>query len=235
MKDVAFLVLAVLPGLATADTVTYHGDVFPEEVGWERRLADTFGAERSLNNGWLLQFVDLPAGWPGPMGNAEFYRRSLEDFAGAEAFFLEWRVETDAPRYILDRSGVPVVVSLGGTSTAHYHTTITDTRVQLFRDTAIPLAFVDIAPGEPHTYRLELRGSESYAWFVDGVVVDTGVPEGTYPNPDSTCVWGVRRHSVNATTRWDYVSYGVIPEPATGFLFLAGAAFLVGARRRRRP
>ena len=212
---VPFLVVAIAYR-AIADVVTYDPGVFPEEEGWERRLADTYGAERWIENGWLFHFVDQPDGWPGVLGNAEFYRRSIADFAGCESFFVEWRVETDAPASILDFSGTPVVVSAAGASYAVYHTTMTDARVALFRDTFIPIVFVDVQACMSHTYRVELRGISSYAWYIDDEVVDSGTPIGPYPTDSSFLIWGVHRDRFDATTRWKYLRYGTIPEDGSG-------------------
>ena len=148
------------------------------------------------------------------MGEADFYQRSLSDFAGEQAFFVEWKVETDAPSSILDSSGVPVVVSAFGTAAANYHMTITDTRVQLWRGNFLPILLVDIEPGVPHTYRLELHGADSYAWYIDEQLIDSGIPEGPYPNSDSVLIWGARHHYFDNTTRWDYVRFGTFePDP----------------------
>ena len=216
MRRTTYCFLLILSTPALGEVVTYAPVVFPDEDGWERRLADTYGADRWIENGWLFHFVDQPDGWPGVFGNAEFYRRSIADFAGCEAFFVEWRAETDAPSSILESSGTPVVVSAAGASYAVYHTTMTDARVQLFRDTFIPLVFLDIQPDVPHTYRVELRGISSYAWYIDGEIVDSGIPIGPYPTESSFLIWGVRRHTFDATTRWQYLRYGTIPLEGTG-------------------
>ena len=221
MKSLILLLLNLVGGMLSAAVLTYEGDALPEDVGWERRLAGTFGAERSLDSGFFVQFVDLPDGWPGPLGNADFYRRPLAEFAGKQTFFIDWRVETDAPSSILDSSGTPVVVSAFGTAAANYHFTITDARVQIWRSNFLPILFVDIEPGVPHTYRLELCGQplceeDEYAWYIDGRLGDSGVAEGAYPNPDSMLIWGVRRHTFDARTRWDHLRFGLIPEDAGG-------------------
>ncbi len=203
----ATAVLVVIPAFARAEVVSYEGEVFPEKLQWERLVFLPPG--RSLDDGWFVQFFDLP-------GERAFYRRSLADFAGETAFFVEWRVQFDAPSSILDFSGIPVVLSLGGPNAANYHTTITDERVQLFRSTFIPLVFVDIDGDTPHTYHLELRGAHFYAWYIDGQLIDSGVPEGPYPNIGSILIWGARHYDPGHTTRWDYIRYGTIPADGSG-------------------
>ena len=214
MKHMAPFLVVALTCRAYADVTTYEANVVPEDMGWER--VGTFDAERWTEDGWFCQHPRLGEWWPGPLGEADFYQRTLADFAPFNTFFVEWRAETDAPSSILESSGTPVVVSAGGSSYAVYHTTMTDARVQLFRDTFIPLVFVDIEPDVPHTYRLELRGIPSYAWYIDGEIVDSGIPIGPYPTESSVVVWGAQHHTVESTTCWHYLRYGTIPIDGSG-------------------
>ncbi|MBU0718818.1 MAG: PEP-CTERM sorting domain-containing protein [Planctomycetes bacterium] len=223
MKSAPLLLVALFSTVATGASVTYDGDVFPEDVGWER--VGSGYVLRTLEAGFLVQVGE-------EIGFLDGYRRSLTDFVGGETFFIEWRVETDAPSSLLDVSGTPVVVVLGGSGAAFYHTTITDSRVQLYRDTGIPLVYVDIEAGIPHTYRVELQGTASYAWYIDGELVDSGVPEGPYPTTDPQVIWSIRHYEIGNTTRWDYLKYGEIPEPGTVVLLLAGAACIAWRHRR---
>lgn len=191
-----------------AQVVTYEANQFPEEIEWERVGGNS--AVRSIEDGLFNQFIDRP-------GALDAYQRSLADFAGVASFFIEWRVETDAPSFRLDSSGAPVVLSAAGSgSIAVYHTTTTDKRVQLFRDTSIPLIFVDIAPDVLHTYRLEVYTNQLYTWYIDSEIVDKGIPQGPYPNDDSFMIWGTRQFDFDSTTRWDYIRYGVIPIDGSG-------------------
>ena len=196
-----------IESVAHAHVVNYEANAFPESDGWERIAFQAI--DRFLQGGWFVHFVDYA-------NEIDAYRKPLADFAGVGAFFIEWRVESDAPASILDASGVPVALVAGGSTGGFYHTTITDSRVQLFRDTSIPLIFVDIEAGVAHVYRLELVGNASYCWYIDGRIVDSGDPQGSYPNPDSSIIWATRRQMYNSTTRWDYVRYGTIPQDATG-------------------
>ncbi|MDO8629295.1 MAG: hypothetical protein Q7R41_02280, partial [Phycisphaerales bacterium] len=50
------------------------------------------------NGGRLFQRVEFCPGFDPPEGQQFDYQRSLQDFLGAEAFFVEWRVETTGVR-----------------------------------------------------------------------------------------------------------------------------------------
>lgn len=210
------MILMVHVGWLPAQVVTYEASVFPELEGWEHRLADTPGADRSLDDGWFVQSLDLPDGWPEPTGDADFYKRSLSEFVDVDQFFIEWRAVTDNPSWLLDHSQVPAVVSAAGNMGVVYHTTLTDSKTQLFRTTSIPLVFVEVLPGEPHVYRVEMRGSDSFAWFIDGTIVETGVPRNPYPDPTAFLIWGARRSYIDASVGWDYLRFGVIPQDSSG-------------------
>ena len=186
----SFIVLfaaSLLGGTASgAGIVAFEGDTFPEASGWTR---EPFGSPtRTVDGGVFVQSFDEPT-------DQDFYRRSLADFAGAEGFFVEWRVRSDAPASVLDRSQLPSGLSLYGNGAALYHTTITSSRVQFLRDTLLPLVFVDIDPSTFHTYRVELFGTDLYSFYVDGQLIDSGTPLGPFPTAASGIVWGARYYA----------------------------------------
>ncbi len=76
--------------------------------------------------------------------------------------------------------------------------------------------FVDIEPDVFHTQRLELYGASLYIWYIDGQIVDSGIPEGPYPFFFPVLVWGANPWFFENTTEWDYVRYGTIPNNASG-------------------
>lgn len=214
MERVAGMAFVVFAAAASAALVTYEARVLPEAAGWDR--VTFLDCERSLDRGWFVQACDLGKS-PGPNGEADYYQRSLADFGGGDGtFFIEWRVETDAPRALFDDSSVATALSAFGRSGTNYHFTITDTRVRLIRDNLLPIIFADIARDTPHTYRLELFGAELYVWYIDSQVVDSGIPEGPYPTNDSEMIWGTRHDIYENTARWDYIRFGRIPEDASG-------------------
>ena len=199
---------------AQSNVRTFEGDAYPEEVGWERLPVGANDGERALKNGWFIQTVRLPEGWPGPTGEFQFYRMELDRFVGVDAFFVEWRAITDNPGWLIDPLQVVTVVSAGGESGVVYHTVMTDSAAALSRF-YFPRTVAPISPGEPHTYRVEVY-PDLYIWYIDGVVAASGLPEGPYPDANAAIVWGAGREYVDATTSWDYVRAGRIPDDASG-------------------
>jgi len=228
----AVLIVLLCTGCVRAGVVSFEGNSFPEDDGWFRddRL---YRADRHLADGWIVQTPRVIVVDGRPHGQDDFYWQPLAQFDGASGFFLEWRMDTTGLREEMF-DVAPAVIVLGGLRGILYHFTIARDQVSFFRDPYIPSVWVDIEAGVPHDYRLELYGDELYELFIDGALVDSGVPEGAYPTEDSEIVFGARATYVDSTTRWDYIRFGTIPEPTTGALLLTGAALVLVNRRRRK-
>lgn len=209
------LLLALPAAIVRADVVSYEGNSFPEvsDQGWER--TPFCDPERSIDDGWLAAHVEVGCGGP-PGGDKDRYIRSLGDFAGEERFFLEWRMETDG-----DRSEIPGVspasMVAGGFFGVTYHFTLASDQVRFQRDAFVVTVFVDIAPDVPHTYRLELYGGDQYVVYVDGQVIDSGIPSARYPSQESDVLaFRAQPWFLPNTTRWDYVRLGTMPIDGSG-------------------
>jgi hypothetical protein len=205
---ITFFIASAVP--VFAQVVSYEGTSFPEDNGWER-IQVLFPGERWLDDGWLYQLVEL---LDPPERQQDFYKRSLAKFSAAETFFVQWRIETDGPR-----EGIPNVspasLVAGGRMGIFYHFTIAEDQVR-FIDSDLSVLLINIEPGVPHTYYLELHGTDSYVWYIDGTPIDAADPEGPYPTSDSRITFGARAGVEDSTTRWDYIRYGPIPQPASG-------------------
>lgn len=199
-----------------ADVVAYECDQFPSAFGWEDGVI-WCDPDLSIEEGWLVyRDLHLCEGYPPPNGQQAFYVRPLDDFIGVPSFFAQWVVETTAPRSEIPWAG-GAAFGLGSYGLTGYSFYIARDQVKLNRDNRLPIIFVDIAPGTPHTYRLELYEGQQYIWYIDGQVVDSGVPEGPYPaNDQPLIVWGARSAYFPNTTRWDYIRFGTIPPGERG-------------------
>ncbi|MCH7726441.1 MAG: hypothetical protein IH991_08195, partial [Planctomycetes bacterium] len=120
-------------------------------------------------NGVLIIDVEIGECGPPPGGDSDVYQRELDEFEGELTFFIEFRLNTNG-----DRSEIigqaPAAISASGFGEVRYRWTIARDQVKLVRDVLLPILFLDIEPDIFHTYRLELRDTTSYAWFIDGVI-----------------------------------------------------------------
>ena len=208
----ALVLLAAAPIFASV--VSYEADTSPVDAGWT--LFQNYCNAAEWNSaGWLFQHVELCPGDPPPGGQVDAYTRSLADFLGAATFFLQWRGQTDAPNSEMDWGGGGAI-SVWSYGSVNYRFSIAADIAELNRDNTLPITRVPIAPGVPHTYRLELIGSASYTWFIDGQVIDTGIPEGPYPSFNPNMNFRAKAAFVGNTTKWDYIRYGTIPRPNSG-------------------
>ncbi len=216
---VSLFVMVLLDGsIAQGQVVTFEGDILPEDAGWERVVYTEIS--RSLADGYFIHFVD-------ETNEIDSYRRPVVDFAGVAAFFVEWRAESDAPASILDTFGTPAVLSAAGRTSAIYHFTFTESKVQVWRGNFFPILSVDIELGLPHTYRVEVCGppkcvEDRYVWYIDGILGDSGIGRAPYPTKDSFLIWGTRRQGFDSYTRWDYVRVGIVPRDASGDFDISG-------------
>jgi len=196
---------------APGQVITYEGNVFPEEQGWERRPPGAPHGERWLEDGWLIQSLAEPA--------QDYYRFNIGGMTSLVGrFFVEWRAMTDNPEWLIYEWQVPAVVSAAGQGASLYHTVMTESAAVLSRDITIPWVVVSFSVDEPHTYRIEVTPDE-YIWYVDGIVADSGIPEGRYPDPNAFVIWGASltyEGAPPATTAWDFVRLGRIPDDASG-------------------
>ncbi len=199
---VAFALAAAVPGLA--QMVSYEGDSFPEESGWERRER-LYPPERWVADGWLNFHCERV--FPERCeGEDEFYRWDLDDWAGVPRFRLEGRLMTDGPNSELNAIAPAVLVACGQLGMC-FHTTISRDVVHFsWRN---PSIFVPVTPDVPHTFKVEVYGPYWFEWSIDGVVYDYGSYGRQYPTADSFIIWGTRAACVENRTAFDFVRFGV--------------------------
>lgn len=193
--------------LAAGEVVVYEGDTFPEELGWTR---DFFcSPERFLDNGLLVLQVDEPGECSASTGDNDIYLQSFAQLSGVPDFFYEFRVRTEGIEEKIPFVA-PVDVAISGSTGVRYSFTVANDRAELFRDVLFPTISVDLIPDIFHTVRLEHFGAANYVAYIDGQIIDQGIPEGQYPSTNA--ITGVLFESeVTTHTSWlDYIRYGRI-------------------------
>jgi len=232
LSTLAVIVCSSVLGVARAEVISYTGDVLPEEAGFEHEFV--YDPARWVSGGWFFEEIDQGGGSGGPYdGDFDTQRFSLGSFAGSP-FFIEWRMLTDAPDSEVDLHNGGAFLILAGGAGVTYHFNIASGLARILRGYPYPTLYFAIEPGVPHTYLLEVYGSDYFEFRIDGVLMDPGLPEGLYPVPGSYFVFGARYYLSPHTSQWDYVRFGTIPEPGTGVLLLAGAGWLMGSQRQVR-
>ncbi len=209
----AVLVLSAAP-CVFADVFSYECDSFPDQAGWDV-IQIWCEPTQWVDDGWFFQHVELCPGYPPPGGQNGSYTRSLTEYIGTPEWFIEWVVQTDTDRSELPWGGGPRV-SAWSYGAVNYRFSMAGDQAKLNRDNTLPIIFVDIQPGVPHTYRLELYTDQLYIWYIDSVIVDSGVPEGTYPSFNPGMNFRNKAGFLPNTCKWDYIRYGTIPQAGSG-------------------
>jgi len=210
----SLLIVLATAAIARGGVFSYESDVLPTNGGWE--LIQAFCEPQEwLDGGCLFHHVESCDAFPPPGGQQFDYTRSLADQEGETAWFVEWRVMTDGDRS--EFTGVaPAALVAGSFGPVNYGFTIARDQAKLNRDNLLPIVFVDIEPGVPHTYRLELYDAARYVWFIDGIIVDSGIPEGAFPSFFPAINWRTKSWLLPNTTQWDYIRFGTIPQRSSG-------------------
>lgn len=224
MMRLLMFTLVIACGLASearADQywIAYEANDFPENEDWQRHTYGG-GAERWLEDGVLV--VDTTA----DLDISEAYIHSDVRRPGpGDVFLAEWRLLVDesvgfhATDVIMSRPAPP-----GDLTITHS----TD-EVRILSDGTT----FDIAPGVFHSYRIESEDMDLYRLSVDGV----SVYEGYFQTPsilDPFFAFGEAWHRSASLSRWDYVRFGIVPEPTSWMLAVSmtSLAWAVHARRR---
>jgi hypothetical protein len=186
----------------------YEGNDYPENEGWSRRYRDENGwyqggAERTLENGVLT----LDTRRSDMICDYYSIARQMDPDPG-ETFVAEWRlnlVEANRSMEIgvwIARDDPP------GEVVAEYW----DNALWLSRE---HWSYA-IEPHVFHTYRIESSDMVDYSFWVDGEHVHDGAFY-TATALDSFLMFGDPAYGGNVTSvsQWDYVRFGVVPEPAS--------------------
>ena len=199
-----------VPALGQVESSEFTS-LLPPEDGWTV-LNEFCGATQWIEDGWLVQDVDFCPEFPPPSGQVFGYTKSLAEWDGVETFWYETRMYTDGESTEFPGIG-PANFSLWSNGSTNCNFKIARDVARLNRDNVLPIVLVDIEPDVPHTHRVELYGDELYIWYIDGVVVDSGRPQGAYPSFNPNTNMGERSVFDENMVWWDYIRWGgPIPE-----------------------
>ncbi len=186
--------------------IAYEGNDFPENEGWERHYYKPEPSTRTLGDGMLQ--LDSSHN----QSTYDFYQihRQINPTIFGESFVAEWRVVVpflESPFGFGD-SGIGFARDGGGTLSFSF---LTDRIMSDREGWSIPLS-----PGVLHDYRITSTDMVTYALEIDGVFARNGTWDLNSLN-ESFVGWGdtTQGGGILSVSRWDFVRFGVIPEPAT--------------------
>lgn len=221
--------LAVAVGAASADEywIAYEGNDLPEDVGWkrvwgnEKGLFEGEGAHRWIEDGALVMDSLLD---PNVWDFNKMVRPGEMDPEPGEVFVAEWRLLVSETRYSHD-----VWLAIASDEKNLVGFGYTTEEIEVFPDnTRIP-----ISPGEWHTYRFLSRDMLNYELFVDERRVHTGSFWERTSN-ESEFAFGDTVQGAASLAKWDYVGFGVVPEPSAVMLAACAALRFRLTRKVRR-
>ncbi len=214
MFVVAGLGALVAQGGADQYWITYEANDLPENEGWDRRWGNDDGpfhgdgAYRTLENGILTMdsLYDLRV-----YDYACRYLYGEFDPGPGELFMAEWRLKVD------ETIGDGYDAKVGISSDDAWQLGIgcfPDHIISKFEDgVEIP-----ITPGVFHEYRVLSWDMQTYDLYIDGDLAHQGTFwQGALP---SKFGWGDCVSGAANLSHWDYVRFGVVPEPASVLMLI---------------
>lgn len=220
------LICAVLLSTAASGNtfwVSYEGNDYPENEGWTRRYGSQYpyvhGAQRDITDS-VLSLDSL-----GDYQVYDYYYRLLPEelsLGSGEEFVVRWRNRVDA----VEGYRGPSVTIIGRDSLASFH----------FEPDAIILTpqygevSLSVAPGVFHAYELRTGNWRHFDLFIDGQL-RLQAPFDSIHYQDDRISFGDTNSSAGTLSHWDFFRYGIVPEPATLALLVAGLS--VALRRRQ--
>ncbi|MBU0617068.1 MAG: hypothetical protein KKI02_05075, partial [Planctomycetes bacterium] len=208
-------VLGALVAQAGAEPywIAYEGNDFPENEGWTREINAAGGANRWIEDGALV--IDS-------LHNAaiidDYFIEGISDPGPGELFVAEWRVLQEETLFWYDAGVVIARSAVPG----HVFFVYDVDEILVWRE----WEQIPITPGEWHACRIETEDMVEYTLWIDDGEVFTGLFE-DQSLLESFVVWGDMFNGAASLTRWDYVRFGVVPEPSAVCLVIAGLAACV--------
>ena len=199
--------LGMMVGQAGAEQfwITYEGNDFPENEGWEH-ITYNGEAERWIEDGALV----IDSLHDVHVEDLAKMERWMDPDPG-ELFVAEWRLLVDEGSGDRD-AGVAIARSFEPGYVIFQFGPETARDVQ-------DLIWFPVEPGIFHTYRFESHDMVDYELFIDG----QSVHEGTFmtaASNQSSIGFGDMIDGQASLSRWDYLRFGVVPEPSASVLAL---------------
>jgi hypothetical protein len=217
---IVVLMLSASAATASPYWIEWTGDAFPETEGWIRGSSDP-PAQRWLEDGSL--FIDSRADWYIYEGYGWATAPGMMTPGFDETFVMQWRIKVHeiigygAPGILIwsdDQHALVMVLGLDF----------------IIDDVASTTA--SFTPHEWHEFTLSSSNMLDYSLSIDG----TPAMEGTFwedmvPTPPGPRWGDIGSH--RSLAEWDYVGFGIVPEPSSGILMLLACFLALPLRVQR--
>jgi len=213
------LFAAALPAVAAPYWVAYEGNDYPENEGWWYIWYD-IPAQRSLVDGTLV--LDTRS----DPHIAEYYQWPSADIlpGPGEEFVIQWRLRVDE----VDRDpGEPDIIIRADDGWITGFRYSQDKLTTVLTDIEVP-----VTSGVFHEYEMRSWDMRSYDLYIDGTLTLHSEFWHGLMSPGVTFGAGVQ--GTTSLAAWDYVRFGVVPEPYGISVGVIGAAFACRSLLRRR-
>jgi hypothetical protein len=219
VSTMAGLVALSVGAGAEASWVTWEGDTYPEQDGWTR-YTRAGGAVRTIQDGTLT--LDGSESWE-IVDN--YYILGTPVPAPGELLEVDWRMRVSEVVGVVD-PGVAIGAGERGEVVLEY----SETAIFSFLEGG---QIAEFTPGVFHDYSFTSADLSTYTLRIDGELAWTGSFVG--PSLWDGVAWGDGSSSARSISTWDYVRFGIVPEPGSGLaLGLAGLAFFCTLSPRSR-
>ena len=188
--------------------IAYEGNDFPENQGWTRRTL-AGGAIRTIKEGALV--IDSLSNTL-IIDSYTWRRPARFDPAPGELFLAQWRTRIDEIRGFMD---LTVIVS----SDAQWEVGF-EMNTDTIRSVLEPGVNSQFEPGLYHVFEFRSADMRSYELRIDGQIAINGNFRPLFNS--SRLAWGDGIQGARSLSHWDYVRFGVVPEPSSALLVSLG-------------
>jgi hypothetical protein len=205
------------PAIASPYWIAYEGNDFPENEGW-RRVTFAGGAQRHLDDGLFV--IDSRQS----ISIADFYEMRRDgklDPEPGETFLMQWRMRIREVNGFTD----PTIGVFADTSFAVFFEFSAEQIISPLENVSLPLA-----SGVFHSFDFRSGDMLNYDLYID----ESLAFEGVFVDVVTTSLmgWGDGVQGSSSLVDWDYVRFGVIPEPNSALVWLAAGLVLLRWKRR---
>jgi hypothetical protein len=188
------------PAIGERYWIAYEGNDFPESEGWTRNYG-AGGADRWIEDGTLV----LDGRDDMMIYDSYTMLRAIDPDPG-ELFIMRVRLKVDELSFGYDDPGFAVASDESWRAGFQ----LSETRISNLDDPQMSASF---EPGLYHSFDLRSYDMRTFELLIDGSAALTG--PFTHIISASKVTWGDKVEGAASLSHWDYLEFGVVPEPTS--------------------